>query len=89
MSFISVQTKSTTGVTVEHQPAYVHTASFSDVSVPAYVHVYLGSGGAKMHLTMEDARQLAELLPALIMTVDATERAAKEHAAAVAESKAA
>ncbi|MFE6924785.1 hypothetical protein ACFVAV_27430 [Nocardia sp. NPDC057663] len=70
-----------------------HPSSVTDSMVPAFFSIDLvlpdADSRAGLILSIEDARTVAEELTRLLMSHDAIEHAAKEHAAAVAESQAA
>ena len=91
MSFMRFGSGYSTDVSVEYSAQRPSTVS--DSMVPAFFSVDLvlpdADSRAGLILSIEDARAVAEELTRLIMAHDAVEHAAKEHAAAVAESKAA
>lgn len=83
MSYISVQSGASRGIAVDYSASH---PSVYDVSliIPAYFHVELEteSGGARLSLTVEDARVLLERLPRLVMEHDAAEHVRAEQVAA-------
>lgn len=93
MSFISTQTSVSRGIVVSYSPSRP-SAYDAELIIPAYfdVELDLESGGARLALTVEDARVLLERLPRLVMEHDAAEHVRAEQVAAgksAAESKAA
>ncbi|WP_278260595.1 hypothetical protein [Nocardia sp. AG03] len=82
---MSIHTGYSKGVELEYDAPKQHEG----MSIGAYVRINLHSdrGSFSLVLRIEEARAVAEQLPALIMAHDAAEHAAKERAAA--ESKAA
>ncbi len=90
MSHASTSSGTLAALEVEYHPAKVNDHGYTR---PASVWVLLESEKTGAHtavfLDIEHVRQLAEQLPGLLMAHDAVEHAAKEHAAAMAESKAA
>lgn len=83
MSHISTQVNVFDGLTVTYFP--VRPSSFPGEMLPASISVDLNGGYARLSLSMEDARLLAEQLPGLVMAHDATERDAKVRATAITE----
>ena len=88
MSHMLLSTSMNDTVAAEYEPA---GPTENGRQSSAYVRVKLsgGYGMATVFLDIEHVRELAEVLPDILMTHDAAEHAAKEHAAAVAESQAA
>ncbi|WP_280452215.1 hypothetical protein [Nocardia cyriacigeorgica] len=88
MSHVSTSVRLCDSVTAEYHPPRDSGHGFMH---PASIWVVLESsdtgGHSTVFLDIEDARELAELLPALVMAHDAAERSAAEKSAA--ESKAA
>ncbi|MFD6272376.1 hypothetical protein [Nocardia asteroides] len=93
MSYISVQSGASQGITVDYSAS--HPSVYDEnLIIPAYFHVELETkfGGARLSLTVEDARVLLERLPRLVMEHDAAEHVRAEQLAAeksAAEPKAA
>ncbi|MFI8975833.1 hypothetical protein ACIGO9_23300 [Nocardia asteroides] len=91
MSFMRFGSGYSTDISVEYFAE--HPSSVTDGMTPAFFSIDLvlldADQRAGLVLSVEDARTVAEELTRLIMAHDAVEHAAKEHAAAVAESKAA
>ncbi|WP_280220157.1 hypothetical protein [Nocardia neocaledoniensis] len=87
MSHMWTQVNSDNGVTVRY--IEVRPSSFDGEVLPATVLIGFYGGCAGLSLSIVDARLLAEQLPDILMSHDAAEHAAREQAAAVAESKAA
>ncbi|MGW6728125.1 hypothetical protein ACWF9G_19685 [Nocardia sp. NPDC055029] len=86
-SYMSVQSGPASEVKVSYTPA--RPSDVGELPARIYVELKGKTGHVYAGLTIEHARTLAEELPRLIMAHDAAEHAAKEHAAAVAESQAA
>ncbi|WP_156910267.1 hypothetical protein [Nocardia mangyaensis] len=86
MSFITTHTGLSHGIDATYSESRP-TRHDPTTIVPAYIRVEFVTdyGSATLHLTMEDARVLAEQLPGLLMAHDAAEHAAREQAAAIAE----
>lgn len=80
MSFMSVSVSKWDGVEATYREAY----QYKGTSVAASVDVRLDSdrSDARLNLSIEDARTLAEQLPQILMLHDAAERLAAEKAVA-------
>ncbi|MGO4614408.1 hypothetical protein AB4305_08800 [Nocardia sp. 2YAB30] len=82
---MSVRVGLCASMTVEYHPPRDSEHGFT---IPASVWVCLDSeqsGGSTVFLDIEHVRQLAEVLPGLLMAHDAAEHAAAEQSAAIAE----
>ncbi|WP_405149381.1 hypothetical protein OG308_05685 [Nocardia salmonicida] len=82
MSFITIHTSSP-GILVSYSAP--RPAAYDESStIPAYFNVELDKkyGGARLALTVEDARVLLERLPRLVMEHDAAEHVRAEQVAA-------
>ncbi|MFJ2668101.1 hypothetical protein ACIO14_27525 [Nocardia fluminea] len=81
---MTMQVSSDQGVTAKYVPS--RPSMFPGETLPASINISLsGASFAQVGLSIEDARVLAERLPALIMAHDVAERIVKEQAAAIAE----
>ncbi len=83
-SWMTVSSTSFDDVKAEYQPAWVTEYG---TRVPASVWIDLeeetrGSSSAHLHLSIENARTLASVLPQILMLHDAAERLAAEKAVA-------
>ncbi|MGW5440840.1 hypothetical protein [Nocardia asteroides] len=86
MSHMLLSTSMNDTVAAEYEPAQT-TENGRQSSAHVRLRLGGGYGMAAVFLDIEHVRELALVLPDILMTHDAAEHAAKERAAAVAESR--